>query len=212
VIFVILLYVLVSGAAVGNLSVGELVRVKDYALAEAARPSMGEGGFILIGIAAMLSTASAINSTLYGASRISYIIAKEGELPAFLERKVWRKPVEGLLITTSLTLVVANSLEIESISMMGSAGFLIVFAAVNIANVVQRKRTRSAWPVSAVGAVACVAALGVLLWIRAAENPATLWVLVGMLVLSVSIEAFYRGLTGRRIRPHLPGQSVASDG
>ena len=212
VIFVILLYVLVSVAAIGNLSVGELVRAKDYALAEAARPIMGEAGFILIGIAAMLSTASAINSTLYGASRISYIIAKEGELPTFLERKVWRKPIEGLLITALLTLVVANSFDIESISMMGSAGFLIVFAAVNIANIVQCKRTRSAWPLSAVGAVTCVAALGVLLWIRAIENPATLWVLVGMIALSVSIEAFYRKLTGRRIKPHLPEQSVARDG
>jgi amino acid transporter len=178
--------------------------VKDYALAEAARPFMGDGGFILIGIAAMLSTASAINSTLYGASRISYIIAKEGELPAFLERKVWRKPIEGLLITASLTLVVANSFDIESISMMGSAGFLIVFAAVNIANVIQCKRTRSVWLVSAVGAVACVAALSALIWIRAAENPATLWVLGGMLVLSVGIEALYRGLSGRQIKPHLP--------
>jgi amino acid transporter len=212
VIFVILLYVLVSAVAVGNLSVSDLVRVKDYALAEAARPFMGEWGFILIGIAAMLSTASAINATLYGAGRISYIIARDGELPDFLEHKVWRKPVEGLLVSASLTLVVANLFNIESISMMGSAGFLIVFAAVNITNVIQCRRTRSAWPVSATGAVACVAALSALIWIRAAESPATLWVLGGMLVLSVSVEALYRGLTGRRIRPHLPEQSVARDG
>ncbi len=211
VIFVILLYVLVSVAAIGNLSIGELVRAKDYALAEAARPIMGQAGFVLIGIAAMLSTASAINSTLYGASRISYIIAKAGELPTFLERKVWRKPIEGLLMTAALTLIVANSFDIESISMMGSAGFLIVFAAVNTVNVVQRKRTRSAWPISAVGALACVVALGVLLWIRASENPATLWVLVGMVALSAGIEALYRKLTGRRIRPHSPEQLVARD-
>jgi amino acid transporter len=196
---------------VGNLSVSDLVRVKDYALAEAARPFMGEWGFILIGIAAMLSTASAINATLYGASRISYIIARDGELPRFLERKVWRRPVEGLLVSAALTLVVANLLNLENISIMGSAGFLIVFAAVNVANVVQCRRTRSAWPVSAAGAVACMAALGALIWTQAAESPATLWVLGGMLALSVGIEALYRGLTGRRIRPHLPEQSVAGD-
>ena len=202
--FVILLYVLVSAVAVGNLSVSDLVRVKDYALAEAARPFMGKWGFILIGIAAMLSTASAINATLYGAARISYIIAKDGELPEFLERKVWRKPVEGLLVSALLTLVVANLFNIESISIMGSAGFLIVFAAVNIANVVQFRQTKSARPVSAVGAMACIAALIALIWIRAAESLTTLWVLGGMLVLSVGIEALYRGLTGRQIKPHLP--------
>jgi amino acid transporter len=165
---------------------------------------MGRAGFILIGIAAILSTASAINATLYGAARISYIIAKDGELPDFLERKVWHKPIEGLLITAALTLVVANFFNIESISMMGSAGFLVLFAAVNIVNVVQYRRTGSSWLVSAVGAVACAAALGALAWMTARENPAALWVLVGMLVLSVGIEAIYRTLTGRRLRPHLP--------
>lgn len=39
-----------------------------------------------------------------------------------------------------------------------------------------------------------------------------LTVLGGMLVLSVGVEALYRGLTGREIRPHLPEQAVARDG
>lgn len=211
VIFVILLYVLVSIVAVGSLSVGELVQAKDYALAEAARPFMGKWGFILIGVAAMLSTASAINATLYGAARISYIIAKDGELPEFLERKVWRKPVEGLLVSAALTLFVANVFDIESISMMGSAGFLIVFAAVNVANVVQCRQTNSVWQVSAVGAIACVAALAALVWIRAEQNPASLWTLGTILLLSLGIEALYRWASGRQIKPHLPEPSVAHD-
>ena len=201
VVFVIILYVLVSIVAVGNLSVAELVQAKDYALAEAARPLMGKWGFILIAIAAMLSTASAINATLYGASRISYIIAKDGELPEFLERKVWSKPVEGLLISALLTLLVANLFDIESISMMGSAGFLIIFAAVNIANVMKRKQTSSIWPISALGAIACVAAFVALLWNRWLQDSSALWVLGGIVLLSVGIEALYRTLSGRKIVP-----------
>ena len=54
---------------------------------------LGQGGFTLIAIAAMLSTASAINATLYGSARLSYCIAADGELPASLERKVWGEPV-----------------------------------------------------------------------------------------------------------------------
>jgi hypothetical protein len=172
---------------------------------------MGATGFILIGIAAMLSTASAINATLYGAARISYIIARDGELPDFLERKVWHKPIEGLLITAVLTLIVANLFNIESISMMGSSGFLLVFAAVNITNVVQYRQTKSAWPVSAAGALACVASLGALVWVSTDKNPATLWVLAGMLAVSVGIEALYRVLTGRRLRLNLPEQKHRDD-
>ena len=87
--FVIALYVLVAVVTVGNLAVDKIVAAKDYALAEAARPFLGQAGFTLITIAAMLSTASAINATLYGTARVSYCVARDGELPATLERKVW---------------------------------------------------------------------------------------------------------------------------
>jgi hypothetical protein len=108
--FVIALYVLVALVTVGNLAVDKIVAAKDYALAEAARPFLGQTGFTLVAIAAMLSTASAINATLYGAARLSYCIARDGELPAMLERKVRGEPVGGLLITAGLTLFVANCL------------------------------------------------------------------------------------------------------
>ena len=118
---------------VGSLDVQSIVDAKDFALAEAAKPFLGQAGFTLIAIAAMLSTASAINATLYGSARLSYAIAKDGELPAQLERKVWGRPVEGLLITAAITVVIANVLDLGSIATIGSAGFLIVFGAVNAA-------------------------------------------------------------------------------
>jgi amino acid transporter len=99
--FVIALYVFVALVAVQNLAVKDIVAAKDYALAEAARPFLGSNGFNMIAIAALLSTGSAINATLYGAARISYVIAKEGELPERLEEKVWNRWSEPLRLDTS---------------------------------------------------------------------------------------------------------------
>ena len=149
----------------------------------------------------MLSTASAINATLYGAARLSYTIARDGELPAALERTTWGKPVEGLLLTALLTLLVANLFDLTSISTLGSAGFLLIFAAVNLANVKRAAETASRAWISAVGALACVAALGALVWQTAATAPAKLWVLAAMLALSAGIEATYRLTGGRTPRP-----------
>jgi amino acid transporter len=73
VIFVIILYVLISIVTVSNLTLSQVVSSRDYALAEAAKPSLGEFGFSLIAVAALLSTSSAINATLYGAARLSFI-------------------------------------------------------------------------------------------------------------------------------------------
>ena len=197
--FVIVLYVLVALVTVGNLTVDRIIDAKDYALAEAARPFLGQAGFVMIAVAALLSTASAINATLYGASRLSYCIARDGELPAALERKIWGQPIEGLFITAGLTLLVANTFDLTSISTLGSAGFLLIFTAVNFANVRQSNHTQSWRWVSVLGAISCLAALGALIWQTATTSPTKLWVLAAMVALAMAIEGSYR-LAAREIR------------
>jgi amino acid transporter len=209
--FVIFLYIMISAVTAGNLPIREIISARDYALAESARPFLGKVGFILITIAALLSTGSAINATLYGASRISYVIAKEGELPEVLERKVWRKPIEGLLIISGITLLVANLFDLSSISMMGSAGFLIIFAAVNAANVLLFNKTMSSRWISALGAAICLSALGALVWYTAATAPLKLLVLAFMLAMAFAIEAIYRKVSGRSIRPFFERQPLSDD-
>jgi amino acid transporter len=197
--FVIVLYVLVAVVTVGTLPIAKIVDAKDYALAEAARPSLGQTGFLLIAIAAMLSTASAINATVYGAARLSYVIAKDGELPNALERKAWGKPIEGLLITSGVTLLIANLSDLSSMSTMGSAGFLLIFAGVNGANVVLADDTQSKSWLSLIGVGLCLGALGSLLWQTANSSPGQLWVLFIMIGAAFFIEITFRVTTGRKI-------------
>jgi len=112
---------------------------------------------------------------------------------------VWGQPIEGLLITALLTLFVANSFDLTSIATLGSAGFLLIFATVNIANMRQAPHTHSHGWISAAGALACLIALGALLWQTAMTRPSKLWVLAAMIALAVLIEGAYR-LAKREIR------------
>ncbi len=192
VLFVVGLYVLIAMVALGNLSVEQIVNARDYALAEAASPFMGSVGFILITVAALLSTTSAINATLYGTARLSYIIAKVGELPEFLEYKIWNKPLEGLLITTGVTLITANLLNLRNISTIGSAGFLIIFGMVNLANVRLRESTGSRWYISEFGAICCALALCFLVYETLQSAPESILILAAVLILSVTVELAYQ--------------------
>ena len=200
VIFVIVLYVMVAIVTVGNLPIAQIVNARDYALAAAAKPFLGQAGFTLIAVAALLSTASAINATLYGAARLSYVIAADGELPQVLKKKIWDQPILGLLITAVLTLLVANLFDLTSISTMGSSGFLLVFAIVNIANVRKAQKTQSRKWVSIVGAIACILALAALLWQTASNEPLKILTLVLMIGLSVGIEILYWTISRRRAK------------
>ncbi len=199
VLVVIILYALIAVAVVGHLSFTTIARHSDYALAVAAQSFLGRGGFVMIVVAALLATSSAINATLYGSGRLTYVVAKTGELPAELERSLFHEHPEGMIIYALLSLLIANFLPLNAIATMGSAGFLLIFMAVNIANVRLAGDTRSMAWISVLGTLACAIAMLALCW-QVWQDPATrsqLWILAGMILVSVAIEAAYRGVTGR---------------
>jgi amino acid transporter len=203
---VIALYVLVAFVAVGNLSPHAITTESDYALAAAARPFLGSAGFTLIAIAAVVSTSSAINATMYGAAKFTYLMGRDGELPARFGQPVWNRPIGGLVATTAGTLLIVNTVNIEGISLMGSAGFLIIFAAVNLAAARLAATGARAKALSLVGALSCAASLVALIVYAATHIPAQLAVLGGLLAVAVAGEAIIR----RRGRPAAhPAASLA---
>ena len=156
--------------------------------------AIGVGGMVGGGIAARLSSASAINATLYGSARMTSVIAKSRELPTELERLTWNQPVEGLFITEGATIVLANVANLDSIATMGSAGFLIIFAVVNAAEVrTSRERGSATW-ISVLAAAACISAL-VALVARSSLSAAS--VLGAMVALSFLIETGFRRASGK---------------
>jgi len=202
VLIVIAFYVLIVMVVVGHLSFSEVAKSSNYALSVAAQDFMGRTGFIAVAIAALMATTSAINATFYSTGRLTYIIAKTGELPTELERSLRGQHLEGTLITAALALVIANFVPLEAIATMGSAGFLLLFMAVNVANFRLARDTGSRAWISGLAALSTAVAL-VILCVEVGENPATrnhLWILVGMVVVSLAIEVVYRRITGRKMR------------
>ncbi|MEN6291942.1 MAG: APC family permease [Methanobacterium sp.] len=201
VIFVVALYIFISIVTVGNLPVNQIIAAKDYALAAAAQPFLGVIGFTLVAIAALLSTGSAINATLYGNARVSYIVAKEGELPVELENKIWNRPIGGLLLTSAITLVIANIFDISNIATMGSGGFLIIFAAVNLSNLKVHAKTSSNKYLPILGAATCLFALAALIWQTALTSPFNILILAVLVVSAFVIEIIYTRFTGKHVKP-----------
>jgi len=199
VLIVIATYILIVMVVVGHLSFTAVARDSDTALSVAAQDIMGRTGYIAIAIAALMATSSAINATFFSTGRLTYMIASAGELPADLEKSRRGIHFIGVLITAVLALVIANLVPLEAIATMGSAGFLLLFMAVNIANVRLARETGSRAWLSSLAALSTVIAL-IVLCVEVEENPATrnhLWILAGMILASLGIEFLYRKFTGR---------------
>jgi amino acid transporter len=142
IIIVMIIYAMVSIAVIGNLSIQEILEAKEYALAEAAKPVMGSLGFTVMGVAALFSTASAINATIYGPVHMLQETAKAKQIPPFFTRKLFdHESGYALLITALIILAISNLLNLDAIAETGSLVFLIIYTAVNVANFRLRKQT-----------------------------------------------------------------------
>ena len=162
VIFVIVLYIVIALVTVGSLPFAKIATAQDYVLAEAAKPMLGKIGFSIITVAALISTFSAINASLYGGSKVNYEIAEDDELPHHFLAKLWNQPI-GLMITAVATLVLVNVLQLESISTAGSVGFLLIFGVVNLVGHRLSKETGSNKIIPLVGFVLCMMATAILI-------------------------------------------------
>jgi amino acid transporter len=200
VILVIALYLAVALTVTGSLSDYEIERAKDYALAESAKPSLGQFGFRLIAIAALFSTASAINATLFGSANVCYMIARDGELPAGLSRTEWRDATGGLLLTAGLVILVTLIFDLSGIAMMGSAAFLLIYAAVNAGHLNVLRATGASAVIVWLSLLTCLAMFAVLCVYTYQEQPAALAALVVIAAASFAAEWAYRRWTGRRLK------------
>jgi len=66
----VVVYLLVAFAVGSSISIGSIVAAKDYALAEAARPALGEYGFYFTVALAIIATASGLLASVFAVSRM----------------------------------------------------------------------------------------------------------------------------------------------
>ena len=189
--FVVFLYIIIAIVTVGSLPFKTIAKAEDYVLAEAAKPMLGQVGFTIITIAALISTFSAINASLYGGSRVSFEVAEDDELPHHLTSTLWNKPI-GLLITAVLTLLIANTLKLESISTAGSAGFLLIFAIVNYVAFKLSKQISGKRIISLFGFLMCAIAFITLLIQQYTSNFVGVIVILSIILCCFVIEYVYK--------------------
>ncbi|CAN8139436.1 Amino acid permease [uncultured Thiomicrorhabdus sp.] len=198
VVGVLILYIGIALVVVGSVPQEKLLQAKDYALAIAAEPALGEFGFQLVAIAALMATLSAINATIYGNARLGYLLAKEGELPEALDHQKHQIPINGILTIAVISLLLANSIDLTEIAIIGSAGFLLIFSIVNFSAYKLRAQIGANRWIVLLAFLASSIALLVLLYETLITNPVAISVFAGFIAVSVIFEWFY----GRIIRQH----------
>jgi len=134
IIIALVLYVSVAVVTVGVLGIEGVSGFKEVILSESASKFMGTAGIGIMVFAAIVSAASAINATLLGSSRLSYMLSHEGIIPKAMAKinPKTRVPARAIAISGVLSIVFVLAFNIEMVALAASIIFMFIFGAVNL--------------------------------------------------------------------------------
>lgn len=131
---VIVLYIALAVVVLGNLTSAQLAEHAETAVAQAARPVLGNAGFVVVSIGALFATASAINASIFSALEISRELAHRGQLPPVFARAAWGQGTHGLVWSAGAVLVMINLFDLSRVAHIAGAAFLVCYLAVFVAH------------------------------------------------------------------------------
>jgi APA family basic amino acid/polyamine antiporter len=140
----VLIYMLVAVTAVGALSYTSFADSPEP-LALILR-GIGQPEFAtFLAISAVIALPTVILGFLFGQSRIFFVMARDGLLPASLARVSSRgSPARITWLTAVLVAIVAGLMPIDAIAALANAGTLAAFVAVCVCMLVMRRRAPDA--------------------------------------------------------------------
>lgn len=170
---------------------------EEEAFGVAVQALMPYGSF-LVTLAVMFSATSALNATVYSATRASYALGRDRLLPAVFSRisSTTRTPYVALAATSIIVVLVAALLPVKHVASSASIMFLFLFLLVNLCVIRIRRRMGDElqygflmpfFPYLPILAILCQIAMAVhlveLSWLAWVVAPA--WIAVGGLLYVV---------------------------
>lgn len=143
---IICLYVLVSWVAIQITPLSVIQSNPSNMLGAAAKIIAGDTGFIVIGLAALLASAAAVNATIFTASKVLGLVVNEHIKIPWLIHVVGQNQVRPLLISASIVIGLVLGFPLEIVGKMASMAFLILFAVITFGHLRIRQQTGThAW-------------------------------------------------------------------
>ncbi|WP_227380376.1 APC family permease [Haladaptatus halobius] len=191
-----LLYGLVSLVTVGLLELPEIAVAPEVSLLYAALPYMGWIGAVAIAISALVSTASAVNATLFSSALFSRTLIDMDLLPSWLESSSddgdGDSIPSGIVIILGLlsaSFAVYGSL--RSISSFSSLAFIVVFGAMSYLAYTNRDELDLIAPIPLLGIIAAVVYAPLLLYDLYLSDPITLGMVFLIAIVIIGSELLY---------------------
>ncbi len=184
------IYVALALAVAGGLSIPEIIKAKDYALAAAAKPVFGEwGSWITIAIA-IVATFSGVIASVFSSSRLLAMLSNMKQVPSLKRMGNFKNP--ALIFTVSLAILLTALFNLTRIASIGAIFYLIMDIAIHWGLIRHLRKKVDFLPVIPFIAILLdVVVLSAFIYIKYLNDPLVLIVTAIGIILIIVAERFF---------------------
>ena len=200
----VVIYTLVGFAVASNLSLSEIIETRDYSLAAAARPALGEYGVWFTVAIAMLATAGGILASVFAVSRMLAMLTEMKLVPHRHFGMPGSIQKHTLVYTVVLGLVLTAFFDLSRIAALGIVFYLVMDIAIHwgvLRYLLDDVKAKSWVPVTAI--ILDFLALSGFVWVKLNSDPFVLGVAVVTMMLIAIGEQLFLGSKKRKQVVHL---------
>jgi amino acid transporter len=188
----VVIYALVGFAVSSNLSLEEIIKTRNYSLAAAARPALGESAVWFTVILAMLATAGGIIASIFAVSRMLAMLTEMKLVPHSHFHMPGSIQKHTLVYTVVLGLVLTAFFDLSRIAALGITFYLIMDIAIHWGVLRHLRKEVDANPVIPVIAIILdLIVLSGFLWVKATSDPLILIVAATVMAAILITEFFF---------------------
>lgn len=190
----VVLYLLVSLAVGANLSIEEIVKAKDYSLAEAARPAFGDYGLWFTVGFAIIATVSGVIASVFAVSRMLAMLTDMKLVPHSHFGMPGSIQKHTLVYTIVIAMLLTVFFDLSRIASLGAIFYIIMDIAIHWGVLrYLRKEVEANAAILITAIVLDVIVLGAFLWVKAQSDMLVIWAsLVGLVVIFAGERIFLR--------------------
>lgn len=190
----VVIYTLVGFAVASNLSLAEIIETRDYSLAAAARPALGDYGVWFTVAIAILATAGGILASIFAVSRMLAMLTEMKLVPHRHFGMPGSIQKHTLVYTVVLGLLLTAFFDLSRIAALGIVFYLIMDIAIHwgVLRYLREDVKAKAW-VPAMAILLDLLALGGFVWVKLNSDPFVIAVaVVAMIIIAVAEQIFLK--------------------
>lgn len=171
------MYLAVTVAVAGNLGIDEIIAAQDFALAEAARPALGNAGVWFTVALAVVATASGVIASVFAASRMLAMLTRMHEVPHRHFGLPGTVRTHATVYTVLIAIALTALFDLRQIATLGAIFYLVMDIAIHW-GILRHLRDRiEVTPGIVIAAIALDGVvLASLVWVKATSDPLVLYV------------------------------------